>query len=277
MTEIAASPTRTTLIAHLITHHIAGVVATPRDNSLRNYRRLAERIPGWTFGLTFERPWRFTEVLALMAERVGVDPDPAYTVGSDRIDPELTVGGLDRMAARLRTAAEQRQRVLLATGHPPMLLAIHQAVASVLRRAGCTVLAPAAGAPVRIDTYADQPRRGHIAYIGGVAMFAMNASLRHTHSPAPMNLMLAALDDAGEESPDLVIADHGWAGAAAEAGIDTVGFADSNDPALFAAEAEGKIVTSVPLDDGIDPRHYTLLTRYLLDRAGLQLDGHESW
>ena len=43
-----------------------------------------------------------------------------------------------------------------------------------------------------------------------------------------------------------MIADHGWAGAAGEAGIETVGFADSNDPALFVGEAEGKIAVAVP-------------------------------
>ncbi len=69
--------------------------------------------------------------------------------------------------------------------------------------------------------------------------------------------------------PDLAIADHGWAGAAGQAGIDTVGFADCNDPALFAGAAEGKIDVVVPLDDGVSPHHYAPLTAYILARAGL--------
>jgi hypothetical protein len=277
MTEITVAPTRSELIAHMVVHRIAGDVATPRDNNLRNYRRFAQHLPEWTFGMTFRRQWRFEDVLALMAERVGVDPDPGYTDGIDRIDPDLTVAALDRMAGRLRAAAECGERVLFATGHPPMLLAIHQALATALRHAGCAVLMPAAGDRVSVDMYEGQPRRGHLAYIGGVAMFAMLASLRHTHSPEPMRLMLAALERAGEPPPDLVIADHGWAGAAGEAGIEAMGFADTNDPALFAGEAEGKIAVAVPLDDGINPGHYTPLTRYLVDRAGLPLDGFEAW
>jgi hypothetical protein len=277
MTDTALAHGRAELVKHLVTYRIAGDVGTPRDNNLRNYRRLADRIPEWTFGLTFRRRWSFDEVLAMMAERVGVDPDPAYAVGGDYIDPELTVDALDRMSARLQAAAAAREPVLLATGHPPMLLAIHQAVAVPLRRAGCPVLMPAAGERVSVDLYGGQPRLGQIVYIGGVAMFATNASLRHTHSPAPMNLMVSSLDTAGDGRPGLVIADHGWAGAAGEAGIDAVGFADSNDPALFAGEVEGKIAVSVPMDDGINPGHYGPVTRYLLDRAGLSRDHDEVW
>ena len=69
--------------------------------------------------------------------------------------------------------------------------------------------------------------------------------------------------------PDLVIADHGWAGAAGQAGVATVGFADCNDPALFAGEAEGKVRVVVPLDDNVPPHYYTPLTVYLLARSGL--------
>ncbi len=80
-----------------------------------------------------------------------------------------------------------------------------------------------------------------------------------------MEAVLAALP----APPDLVVADHGWAGAAGQAGIDTVGFADCNDPALFVGEAEGRVLSCVPLDDNVDPRHYPPLTAYLLERAGL--------
>jgi hypothetical protein len=84
-----------------------------------------------------------------------------------------------------------------------------------------------------------------------------------------MEAMLAELAAESSDWPDLAIADHGWAGAAGEAGVDTVGFADCNDPALFAGAAEGKIKVVVPLDDGVSPHHYAPLTAYILDKAGL--------
>ena len=84
-----------------------------------------------------------------------------------------------------------------------------------------------------------------------------------------MRAALADLAASGEPPPDLVVADHGWAGAAGQAGIDAVGFADCNDPALFVGEAEGRVRVCVPLDDNVMPHLYDPLTAYLLDRAGL--------
>ena len=108
-----------------------------------------------------------------------------------------------------------------------------------------------------------------IRYIGGVATVSTRGELNHTHSPRPMQAMLAELAETGEPPPDLVVADHGWAGAAGQAGITAVGFADSNDPALFVGEAEGKVAVAVPLDDNVAPHLYAPLTAYLLHAAGL--------
>jgi hypothetical protein len=77
----------------------------------------------------------------------------------------------------------------------------------------------------------------------------------------------------GEQPPDLVVADHGWAGYAGQQGIDTVGFADCNDPALFLGEAEDTLAVTVPLDDHVtDPRFYEPLTSYLLAATRPQPD-----
>jgi hypothetical protein len=65
-----------------------------------------------------------------------------------------------------------------------------------------------------------------------------------------------------------VVADHGFTGAAGQAGIDAAGYADSNDPALFVGEAEGTVAVSVPLDDGVLPHLYAHVAAYLLARIG---------
>jgi hypothetical protein len=88
-----------------------------------------------------------------------------------------------------------------------------------------------------------------------------------------MQMILASLAEDGQPPPDLVVADHGWAGAAGEAGIDAIGYADCNDPALFVGEAEGKVLVSVPLDDNVAPHLYAPLTAYILQRAGLRPSG----
>jgi hypothetical protein len=265
----AAAPTRDELRTHLVVSRIAGKVATPRENNLNNFLRMSTREPLYLFGLEPVGAWTPADVLALMAQRCGVSPDPEHTSGQDTIDPDRTIDRLEAMAARLRQAAQRRERVLVATGHPIGLRPTHTAVARSLRTAGCTLLTPAAGWEHPSDP-AYGVQRGIIRYLADVGVLAEpDHVLHHTHSPLPMQAALADLDTAGEAPPDLVVADHGWAGAAGQAGVDTVGFADCNDPALFVGEAEGRVLVSVPLDDNLAPDLYAPLTTYLLDRAGL--------
>ena len=261
-------PTRDELRAHLLTHRIAGAVATPREDNLRKYAMFVERDPYHLFGLEPERVWTMADVLKLMAERCGVSPDPALRQGQDHISVDLTLDALERFALRLRTAAERRQRVLVATGHPSALLAVHLDVAAALRGAGCEIVEAGAGWSYQASAQVGRKRRA-IGYFGGVGVTVEGSALVHTHSARPIRAALASLAGEGTPMPDLVVADHGWAGGAGQAGIDAIGFADSNDPALFIGEAEGLVSVTVPLDDGISPRHYAPMTRYVLGVAVL--------
>lgn len=244
---------------------IAGPVLTPRESNVDHARRFAAGEPGFQFGLPPRVSWSYERVVALMAERVGIDPDPRRVSGADTIDPARTRESLDRLRRRLRHAALTRERVLLATGHPTGILEIHLGLASALREAGCLVLTPGAGAVYAAPgSYADRAGRYQIRYVGGVATAGDGGSLRHTHAPEGMEAMLAALDADGGELPDLVIADHGFAGAAARFGLDVASFADSNDPALFVGEAEQRVGITVPLDDNVLPHRYRPLVEYLL-------------
>jgi hypothetical protein len=265
-------PSRPDLRAHLVRTMIAGDVATPRQNNLLHYRRMAARNPYYMFGLDLKPSWTERDVLEVMVERCGVDPDPRHTYGDDTIDPDLTIDALEAMGDRIGAAARRREAVVLATGHPATLTPVYLEIARVLRAAGCRVLTPAEGWTYEIESgWAARLETRRIVYApGGVAMLEDDdGRTHHTHDPHPMEAMLADLAADSSDWPDLAIADHGWAGAAGEAGIDTVGFADCNDPALFAGAAEGKIDVVVPLDDGVSPHHYAPLTAYILGRAGL--------
>ncbi|GAB3679822.1 phosphatase [Angustibacter aerolatus] len=262
-------PSRDELREHLVRSRIAGEVATPRENNLRNYRRLADGEPYAWLGLTPHRGWTEQEVLELMVDRVGVDPDPAHRWGQDRIDPDLTIDRLEALADRVALAAQRRERVLVATGHPVGLRPTHSATAAALAAAGCTMLQAAHGWQQPEDTaYGWQD--GALTWRDGVGMLAGPGSqTHHTHSPLPVWAVLDGLREAGEAPPDLVVADHGWAGGAAARGLDAVGYADCNDPALFVGEAEGELLVAVPLDDNVRESLYAPMTAYLLDRAGL--------
>jgi hypothetical protein len=65
-----------------------------------------------------------------------------------------------------------------------------------------------------------------------------------------MRRMLAA------ERPDLVVADHGFAGAAIDAGVETLSIADVNDPALLVAKARGRTEVVIVMDDNVSPDDY---------------------
>ena len=264
---------RDELIKHLLDTGIAGAVATPRENNLLHYRLLADRDPYYLFGLDPGPQWSYDRILDLMARTVGVSPRLNHRSGQDTIDPELTVAALDRYADRLAEAVRERQRVLIATGHPGNLLSLYQRFAAVLGAAGCTVLEAGAGWSYEAST-AGGHRRHTIRYYGGVGMMNQGGSLVHTHAARPIRAALSGLAAQGEPLPDLVIADHGWCGGAGRAGVSAIGFADSNDPALFVGEAEGAVAVAVPLDDGLPPQDYLPLGDYVLQRAGIE-QAHE--
>jgi hypothetical protein len=264
-----SAPSREELRQHLLRHRVAGQVATPRENNLRHYRLTGERHPGHLFGLEPDGRWTAPEILALMARRCGVVADPGHTHGQDTIDPVLTLAGLDAYADRLGRAARRRETVFLATGHPESLIGHYDTIARALRAAGCTIPRPAAG-----RTYTTPAAEGslprEIRYAGDVAIVVDGLGIpAHTHSARPIRAVLAELADTARPLPDLVVADHGWAGGAGQAGADVVGLGDCNDPALFVGAEEGRVRVAVPLDDGLARHVYEPLTAYVLDRAGL--------
>ncbi len=185
----AAAPSRAELVDHLVRTRIAGEVATPRENNLSHYRKLANGDRHYWFGLEFGDRWTDEQdVLAVMAERCGVIDDPHHRQGQDTIDPELTVDALDRAAAVLRKAAADGQRVLFATGHPGGLLDVHRATAEALRAQGCEVMVIPDGL---------QADDGMVFQFADVAMLERGATLWHTHSPEPMAAILDGLEREG--------------------------------------------------------------------------------
>ncbi|MCW2614514.1 MAG: hypothetical protein JWN08_1508 [Frankiales bacterium] len=248
---------------HLVRSRIAGDVATPREDNLRNAERMAQGLDKYAFGLVPLRTWTPAEVVAVMAERCGIVADPGHLAGADTIDPDLTLGQLERWRVRLAKAAAGQERVLVATGHPTGVLAIHLQVAAALRAAGCEVVVPPMSWTWPWPESWGRGRPRHVRTLNGVHVLASGGELLHTHDPEPMRAVLEALSADGAEPPDLVVADHGWAGAAVQAGLEVLGMADSNDPALFVAEHEGRSIVTVPLDDNVAPHLYDPLSSFL--------------
>nr|WP_202456710.1 MULTISPECIES: phosphatase [unclassified Streptomyces] len=263
------------LRAHLLAARLAGPVATSREESLRSYRLFAARDPRILLGLDPEWSWGSGDLLRLMSDKCGVSADPRCTSGADVIDPERTLAALDAFAERLAAAARRRLPVLFGTGHPHRLLGFYVALADALSAAGCPVLTPAQGNSVDITTRFGL-RTYNLDYVQGVALVREpgvrptgSETGAHTHSPLPVRAALDAAAEAGGPLPGLVVGDHGWVCGAGQLGFEAIGLADTDDPALFVGEAEGRVSVVVPLDDAVRSDYYRPLTRYVLNRACL--------
>src|SRR4051812_31247385 len=236
------------LLDGLLRGGMAGVVSHPMDNVLWKVGLLCDGDPVSQFGLSGVDVLSEDHVLALIAEASGFEPDPYVRWGPVRVQPEPILAECRRMGDRLALAVSRGERVVLATGHPTGLIQLYAEVGRVLAGLGCEILRPADG--VRWEEPGKRQRHHEIRYLEGVAVLTDRASARHTHSPRAMETMLS------EVTPDLVVADHGFAGAAIEAGVDTVGVADVNDPALIVAKHQRRTDVVVVMDDNVRPDDY---------------------
>lgn len=229
---------------------VAGGITGPhvshrrRSNITKIHSMLRDDVES-RFGLSgFER-YSAPQILELMARLTGCSKDPDDPLEQDYIDPSLTIAAIVAAARRLRRAVDGGQSLLAATGHPTGLLEHHMRVVDAYRAAGGKVVSP------REQELFARGGRARIRYVGSVACLCDGASLLHTHSSEAMEALLEA-----RPSPEIVLADHGFAGAALERGIPAVAFMDINDQALVVPWDEDKDVVIVPLDDNRQPRHY---------------------
>ncbi len=114
---------RSELLEYLSATRIAGPVATPRENESRELQADGAARSRLLVRARATGAWTFDDVLALMASRCGVSPDPLHDSGADSIDPAS-----DRRAARgdgrppAQRPPRRRRACLVATGHPTGLL-----------------------------------------------------------------------------------------------------------------------------------------------------------
>ncbi|MEX2275699.1 MAG: phosphatase [Actinomycetota bacterium] len=240
--------TREELVEGLIDGRVAGPVSHPLDNVRGNIRLLNDGDPDKQFGMNaVAGAFDDLRVLELMGELAGAMPDPIARSGQVFVDPETVLKACERMAVRLADACSRGETVVLATGHPAGLIHLYAEIGRRMAASGATIARPAEG-----HTWSDGDRDHpwQIRYLWGVAMLTDTDSPKHTHSGEPMRRMLEAM------RPDLVLGDHGFAGAAIEAGVEAASVADVNDPALIVAKALGRTEHVVVMDDNVQPDAY---------------------
>lgn len=237
---------------------VAGRIVTPLHDVYRKVRLLCSGEPRVTFGLSELLPATPAEVLEGLAELTGTVLPPEGAVGAERswVDPAGVVAQAERAAARLRQACERGERVLFGTGHPAGPIDMYVRLADAMVAAGAEVVRVAEAEGVAIDAGYGS---GQIRYVGRVACLSSGGDLLHTHSARPMERILDA-----DRVPDLVVGDHGFAGAGLARGAEAVALVDTNDPALVLAWVRGLGIWPVVCDDNRPPSCYEPLTELLI-------------
>lgn len=252
---------RRTLRDHLVTTGLAGPVATSPRNTIENCAKLVRGDDDYHFGLPDWRDVDVLETLAAVRTVCGGDPGGAEDLdGPGWIDPDAALAGIERHREVLSgLTAAGGGRVLLATGHPTGLLAHYAALGRWLERHGCELVRPLDDRWLFRD---GRDRPTGLRYVDRVATVHDGGSLRHTHLSVYMEAVLDAHD---ADAIDLVIADHGMAGAAISAGITTLSIADVNDPGLPLAQVRGHTDAVLPIDDNLAPSVFEPVTAAMLD------------
>ena len=239
---------RTELERALLAGGVAGTATHPIDNVRGNIQKLLDHDPDKEFGLTgLQEGMTLDRVLGLVERSAGVPIDRGARFGPVDIRARSIVDASLAARGRLARASENGETIVFATGHPTGLAYLYHELASELARRGASILVLGRGVRWR------EPGLDHdwfIEHHDGVAMLSDGRAPRHTHKPDAMERMLA------EGRPDLVFADHGFAGAAIEAGVETISIADVNDTALLVAKEQGRTKHVLVFDDHVDPNAY---------------------
>jgi len=239
---------RDELARALVAGGVAGTATHPLDNVRGNALLLNEGDPDKLFGLSgLPGAFDLDAILDLIAAEAGAPIDHEARYGPVDIRPEPILAACGALGDRLARAADAGERLLVATGHPIGLSLLYRAIAGLAAGHGVEVVATPEGIRWRDRRL---PHDWFVEGWDGVAMITDGHEPRHTHGPAAMELIL------DRTRPDLVLADHGFAGAAIDAGIETLSVADVNDPALILAKAQGRTEVVVVMDDHVAPDAY---------------------
>lgn len=220
-----------------------------RANNVEAARRLANSDGYVTFGIRSviefvqSRQVEPEEVLKMIAGITKCSQDLGYTEGRGYISPSSTIKGLKAMAGVIKRVAREHGSVVFATGHPGSMIDCYTELAALFRELGGQVTDLAKGQIVQ--QFGDRDHVHVADSINGIAILSDTCSALHSHDSRAMEIML---DDA-RRMPDLVIADHGFAGEAINRGIPTIAVMDTNDPGLAVAKQLGANVTIVPMND----------------------------
>jgi hypothetical protein len=172
-----------------------------------------------------------------------------------RIAPANTHTAFVGARDRVREVARAGGRIAFATARPASMLGVYRALAAAAADDGAQVLEQSESGIVG-------PGGRRLWWIDGVAVLTDHESLLGQDSVAGGDELLFCLP-----APDLVVADHGYAGVALARGHEVVAFADLDAVVLAVAAWRGQSVRVVPLDQQRPPVAYAPLLDVLAEPA----------
>src|SRR2546425_6440283 len=127
---------REELLKALVQGGMAGVVSHPLDNVLWKIGLLCEGDEGSQFGLTGVGDFSESEVLRLVTEASGWEPEAAARFGPFRVAAERILDACEQAGDRLAIACRRGESMILATGHPTGLPLLYIEVGRELVKRG---------------------------------------------------------------------------------------------------------------------------------------------
>jgi len=237
--------------------HVAGrSLRFGRDEVLGTMRRIEHGAPNVLCGLP---PFS-----GLTREQVAAAVDVVYGWEGDgpraRIAPARTVDGFTAATTRVLEVARSGGRLAFATARPAALLQIYRRLAARAAAEGGEVLAGS-------ETASFGPGGRRVRWVDHVAVLTDGAALLADDSVEAAEEWLFTL-----ARPDLVVADHTYAGVALASGLEVVAFVDLDAVALAVAAWQGRALRTVPLDDRRPPGAYAGLLDLLETVASAPTD-----
>lgn len=220
-----------------------------RRNNVDAVLRLTKSDPYATFGIrqvveyVQSHDLDADDALRMIAGITKCSQDINYTEGRGYISPSSTIKGLRATAVAIKKVAKVGGSVLLATGHPGSMIDYYSELGDLVRKLGGHILDLAKGQIVYQGE--DKDHVQVVDSVNSVAFLSDTCAALHSHDSRPMELMLEDI----AKLPDLVLADHGFAGEAINRGIPTVAVMDTNDPGLAVAKRLGANLVLVPMND----------------------------
>ncbi len=184
------------------------------------------------------------------AEVFGVDTSQVTV----KIDPELLEIALDEACERIAEVANKGGKLIFACSRPAATLPLLIELARLSAQAGANILQSFDNTSAFI---ADGRKDRRITWNGSVGVITDGQSLLATNDAKAADDLFFHLP-----TPDLVIADHIFAGASLTNGFPTIAFAGLESLAVAIASIPEKHCLTVPMSLSQPSTHYGIVANY---------------